>query len=127
MKLDHNERSILAGFPSTTRAQEAADKLKALGYETVQVDRIGKYGGPVGNRDYNDPVAGQAVTLSGLTQQAGSDFLLRNAGPLVAADPAASGMSGELVPQDNVLLTVVTTEDKMEEATGIIKDHGGIL
>ena len=127
MKLDRNERSILAAFTNTTRAQDAAEKLKALGYETVQVDRIGKYGGPVGNRDYNDPVAGQALTISGLVQQSGNDFLLRNAGPLVAADPAASGMSGGGVPEDNCLLTVVTTNDMVDEAIGLIREHGGIV
>lgn len=127
MKLDRNERSILAAFTNTTRAQDAAEKLKALGYETVQVDRIGKYGGPVGNRDYNDPVAGQALTISGLVQQSGNEFLLRNAGPLIAADPAASGMSGEGVPEDNALLTVVATEDKVDQAVGIIKEHGGTV
>ena len=125
MQLQPGERSILASFPSSERAAKAARALEEAGFDTVQVDRVGKYGGMIDNRDLNNPVASQAVTVSGLTQLAGDEFGSRNAGPLVAADPAASGISGPPVDDAGVLLTAVVSEDEVAQAAELIKRHGG--
>ncbi|MCL4414066.1 MAG: hypothetical protein M1522_04845, partial [Actinobacteria bacterium] len=39
-----------------------------------------------------------------------------NAGPLIAADPAASGMSGPRVAERSVLLTAVVSQDQVDQA-----------
>lgn len=125
MKLDPNERSILATFTSWTRAEDAVQALKNAGFETVQLRRWGKYGPPTDNRDFNDPVRGQAYTISGLTQLSGDEFASRNAGPLIAADPAASGMSGPPVNDRGVLLTTVVATNQVDEAVRIIEANDG--
>ena len=127
MQLDPGERSILATFASHERANDAAQALKDAGFPTVQVRDWGKYGPPTDNREFNDPVRGQAYTISGLTQLSGGEFPSRSAGILVAADPAASGMSGPPVNDRNVLLTAVVPVARTEEAVQIIEQHGGAV
>lgn len=124
MKLPEGDRSILATFTSWNVAEEAAQDLKAAGFDVVQLDRVTRYGHNE-NREYNDPVRGQANTLSGLTQLSGDDFAAGNAGPLIAADPAASGMSGEMVDEQGVLLTTVVSTDQVQNAVRIIEQRGG--
>lgn len=125
MKLEPGERSILASFTSWTRAEDAVKALKEAGLGTVQLARAGKYAGVNDNSDFNDPVRSQAATLSGLTQLEGDEFPSRNAGPLIAADPAASGMSGPRVDERSVLLTAVVSQDQVDQAVAIIKQNEG--
>ncbi len=124
MKLPEGDRSILATFTSWNVAEKAIQDLKQSGFDVVQLDRVTRYGHNE-NAAYNDPVRGQAATLSGLTQLSGDEFAAGNAGPLIAADPAASGMSGEMIDEQGVLLTAVVSTDQVEEAVRIIKQHGG--
>ncbi len=124
MKLPEGDRSILATFTSWNVAEGALQDLKQAGFDVVQLDRVTRYGHNE-NAEYNDPVRGQAATLSGLTQLSGNEFAAGNAGPLIAADPAASGMSGEMVDEQGVLLTTVVADDRVQEAVGIIEQHGG--
>lgn len=125
MKLERGERSILASFTSWTRAEDAVKALNEAGLGTVQLARVGKYAGVNDNSDFNDPVGGQAATLSGLTQLEGDEFPSRNAGPLIAADLAASGMSGPRVDERGVLLTAVVSQDQVDQAVAIIKQNEG--
>lgn len=125
MRLDPGERSILASFPSTHQAEEAAKRLKQEGYDTVGVARIGQFGYEPTSH-ISDPVAGQAITLSGLTLFGGNEDHLGAAGPLLAASPMASGQSAyDAAGGAGVLLTVVTTEESVSRAVELIKEYGG--
>jgi hypothetical protein len=125
MRLDPGERSILATFPGTLQAEEAAQRLKEEGYDAVDVTSIGQFGYEP-NSHISDPLAGQAITLSGLTIFGGNEDHLGAAGPLLAASPLASGQSASDAGGGfGVLLTVVTTEESINRAVELIKEYGG--
>lgn len=123
-------RSILATFPSTTQARKAVEALKEAGYRHVQIDRVSEYPSPPSqpaNPEFNNPVAGLATSNTGLSLYSSDHLMDDDARPLVAADPAVSGMAGthEIVGGRNVLVTVVCPEGKVDEAVRIIKERGG--
>ncbi len=123
--LKDGERSILATFPSSTKAKAAVDALKAAGFEQVQLDVVSKYPSAP-DEYYNNPIAGQAVSLSSLTLNS-ENASSGDAGPLMAADTSANGLSSgdDMVGFDSFLVTVVTSEDKLGDAVSIIKGYGG--
>ena len=129
MQLNPGERSVLAYFPSSSSAQKAAQELKDMGYDTVQVDRISRYGA-TNNDEIDNPVGGGAGTLSGLTLFS-SDVSPNggtNEGILRASDPSASGygdVNYGVAGGKAFLVTVVTSEGNADEATGIMEKHGG--
>lgn len=126
MQLRPGERSILATFTESRDAEAAAHALRAAGFGTVQVDRVSRFGMVPFNRQLNNPIAGQAGTLTGLTLYAGDDDRGgADVGPLLAADAAVSGLSGEAVERDVFLLTAVVPEAQTQAAADIIKRHGG--
>lgn len=131
MKLNSGERSILAYFPSSTKAQSAMEELKAAGIKEVQLDRVSRYGVNT-DKEINNPIAGQAETITGLTlYSADTDrFNDNDARVLMAADPSVSGMAGKgygLAGGKAFLVTVVTSSEKVDQAVAILKSHGGMV
>lgn len=128
MQLSPGEHSILAYFPSSTAAQDAVEALKAAGVSEVQIDRVSRFG--VNNdSQYNNPIAGQAETQTGLTLfSADTDrFNNNDARILLGADPSVEGYTppGYGMPGGKAfLVTVVTDAAKLDEATAILKDKG---
>lgn len=124
MQLNPGEQSILAYFPSSTKATEAAEALKAMGIKEVQVDRVSRYG-VTNDREYNNPIAGQADTNTGLTLF-GADvdqFSNNDARILMGADPSVSGLALDGYSQPGgkaFLLTVVTSTDRVDEAVQLL-------
>lgn len=127
MQLPEGERALLAYFPSSTRAQDAASELKDQGFvpdsESIQIDRVSRFGAS-SDANYNSPI-NNANTLSGVTifSSQGNDV-----SPLLAADPSASGMSdggNGMAGGHAFLLTLVTNEKNVKEAVNIIKQYGG--
>ena len=131
MQLSPGERSILAYFPSSSKALAALEALKAAGFTSLQVDRISRYGVTF-DHEYNNPIAGRAYTQTGLSLfSAGSDnFSEDDSRILLGADPSVEGY----VPPDfgqagerAFLLTVVAPEDKIEGAGIILKENGAFF
>ncbi len=128
MQLSPGERSILAYFPSSTAAQEAVRSLKEAGYSEVQVDRVSRYGVSF-DTHYNNPVAGRALTQTGLTlYSAGTEPIEDNdTRVLLGADPSVEGYTppgyGDAGGKA-FLVTVVTDDEKIDAATAILKDKG---
>lgn len=128
MKLSPKERSILAYFPSSGKAQQAVKELEAAGYTTVSLDRVSRYGVEEdAGIDY--ALAGMGQTISGLTLYstgaAGGDFRV-----LRAVDPAASGYGAVdygTAGGHAFLVTVVTGEEKVDRAVEILKKHGATV
>lgn len=126
MQLSQDEQSILAYFPSSDKAKEAAEALKSMGIEEVQIDRISRYG--VSNdREINNPISGQADTLTGLTLfSADTDqFADNDARILMGADPSVSGMAANnygIGGGKSFLLTVVTSTDRVDEAVQLLTE-----
>jgi hypothetical protein len=128
MQLEPGERSVLAYFPSSDDARKAAEELKNMGYNTVQVDRISRYGTSI-DSEVNYPVAGRAVSNTGLTlfsAEVGDidvdERILRG------SDPSVSGYGDNdygLAGGRAFLVTVVTDEGNADQVTGVLEKHGG--
>lgn len=118
-----HEQAILASFADPDVAQNAKQDLQNIGISTVQIDRVSTAPGEP-TQEYMNPITGNIESLGKLTL--GTSFAGRNASVLAATDPAASGMSaGDTVTGQDILLTVVSPKDKVEQAVQIIKSHGG--
>lgn len=127
MKLAPGERSILSYFPSSNKAQEAAKVLQDSGIGEVQIDRVSRYGAEI-DAHYNNPI-NRAQTVTGPTLYSeDKQDMDDNTRVLLAADPSASGYGAEdygVAGGRAFLVTVVTNEEKLDQAVDIIKQHGG--
>jgi hypothetical protein len=118
------ERTVLSSFYSEADAKRAEQQIRSLGIEVTQVSELHAYPG-----DRPDvrafPVSGKIPGLASLTLN--TDPSSRDAGVLLATDPAASGMTDGAgnVTGRNFLLTVVCPEAQVEPVVGIIQDCGG--
>jgi hypothetical protein len=122
------EKGILASFNDPAKAEAIASKLKALRAIDVQIDRISRYPEEAINDTPYTP-AGRINSLATLTQDAAISSV--DAGILVSADPAASGLSdgvsgpGGGVTGKDILLTAVVDESIYEQALRVIQEGGG--
>lgn len=127
MKLSSGERSILAYFPSSEAAQRAANALQKAGLGQLQIDRISRYGVEA-DASFNNPI-NRSLTVAGPTIYSNSgEFLSDSERVILAAEPSASGYGDSgygIAGGQAFLLTLLTSEDKVEEAVGIIKKSGG--
>lgn len=117
--------SILAYFESIDRAETVKDVLQSKGIETIQIDRISEVPTEV-RGEFNNPIANQGNSLAALTNTEGNN-LGADVGVLLAASPASSGYGGDPVGSRNVLMTIVTSEDKIEDAVEVIKQNEGMV
>ena len=128
MQLSPGEHSILAYFPNSKAAQDAVAALKAANVKEVQLDRVSRFG--VNNdSQYNNPIAGQAETQTGLTLfSADTDhFNDSDARILSAADPSVQGYAPPgygIAGKKSFMVTVITDDRKLDEATSILKAKG---
>lgn len=129
MQLKEGEQSLLASFPSSTRAQECLVALKEAGFREVQLDRVGRFGVRFNDRN-NNPLANQANTITGLTLYSAdiNPLVKTDTRALLGADPSVSGVGLNnygVAGNEGFLLVVVTSKDRIAEARRIIKQHGG--
>jgi len=125
LQLKPGERSILSYFPTSNKAQQAGKELLSAGFKEIQIDRISRYGFNA-DANYDNPI-NNADTLSGLTHFS-ADGESRNT--LLAADPSASGFGDRdhgTAGGQAFLLTLVTGDERVDEAVEIIKNHGGTV
>ncbi|MNC55503.1 hypothetical protein D3C75_1050390 [compost metagenome] len=121
------EKNVLAYFKTRDEAQEALVKLKALRVEDARIDHVTKY--PQENHEIQiNPSTGNVTSLAELTQEA--DTSSRDAGILIAADPAASGMSsggsGGVTGRD-ILLTAIVDESIHHQVLHLVEQAGGMV
>lgn len=121
------EQNILAAFHSEDEANQAAHALKQAGFSIVSIDRIGPFAGD-GNEKILNPITGDFPGLASLTL-AGDFPNGPDASVLAAASPDASGMSdrGDDTLHQSVLLTAVVPEEQGDQATKIVRSHGGMV
>ncbi len=118
------ERTVLASFYSEPEAKQAADEIKQLGVETTQVDQLHAYGGILPEKRLF-PISGNIPSLASLTLNTIPSS--RDKSVLMAADPAASGMSdgqGNITGR-NYLLTVVCPNEIVDQVVQIIRNNRG--
>ncbi|UJF35055.1 hypothetical protein [Paenibacillus hexagrammi] len=121
------EKNIIAYFRSEEQATAVQTKLRALRAIDVSVDEFGRYPG-YGLQSVYNPYGGDFGSLGRLTQAA--DISTPDQGILVAADPAASGMSdggGGGVTGFNFVLAAVVDESVYEQSLRVIEGAGGML
>lgn len=123
MKLNPGERSILAGFFQRTDAQAGRDALIRAGFTEVQLDRVSEYGFEAGADTERPIFPANAASQTG--QILGRDNLGDDVRILLSATPAVSGMIGEVKQEPPYLVTIVTSEDRVEEALKIVREHRG--
>lgn len=119
------ERNILAYFNTVAQAEAIANRIKNMGINNVQIDRIHKF--PEGTADrLMNPVTGQIGSLSNLTL----GDISGDVGPLTAADTSASGMSdggGTAVSGRDILLAAIVDESQFEQLRQDIQAQGGLI
>ncbi|VBB06819.1 Hypothetical protein LUCI_2056 [Lucifera butyrica] len=123
-----NEHTIIAHFPSSTKAAAAKQALAAAGLTDAQVRRNSRFG-VTQDENQDDPVA-QAETLTGLTLFSANNPNDANASTrvLMGADPSVSGFSMEgygLAGGRAFTLVTFVPEERMDEAVTILKQNGG--
>jgi hypothetical protein len=124
------EKSILAYFRTEERANEAVRELRRRGFETVQMDHFSELPGE-NVVDLDNPIAEPPSSLASLTT--GTAINSRDAGVLAAAHPDASGMAAADTGADafdsveDVIVTVVTDEEREEEARSVLERAGARL
>jgi len=128
MKMQPNERAILAYFPSSNAAQETAQALQQMGIEETQIDRFSRYDANP-NAEINNAITGDP-NLTDLTAFGGDadTFYSNDRRVLIAADPSVSGIGNTdygVAGGRSFLLTVVTDEQKADQARQVIKQKGG--
>ncbi|HBQ26282.1 MAG TPA: hypothetical protein DD791_07805 [Syntrophomonas sp.] len=129
MELEQGEHSILSFFPSSDKAQEAAQAIEEAGLVpepgAIQVDRITRYSS-ADEDEYNNPIS-NAATLSGITLYSASEGE-EGTNPLLAAMDSASGIGNPNagVPgRHGFMLTLVTAKENVEAALEIIRAYDG--
>ncbi len=123
MKLNPGERSILGMFNHWNDAEAALQELQEAGFQEAAIDRIGEMSLEPGV-DLRNPARG-ASSLSDQVMSSPGGNIGGDEGILLGADPAVSGLSGDLRQETPFLLTVVTSEERVQEARRVIRKHRG--
>lgn len=124
------ERTIIAHFPSSTKADNVVKELYLKGISDVHVKRNSKFGIAV-DANGNDSLAlNYAETLTGLTvfSTDTSDDENNSTRILVGADPSVSGYSTRgygLAGGHAFTMVAFVPEGKVDEVVKIIKQYGG--
>jgi hypothetical protein len=122
------ERTIIAYFPSSTKAESAAHALEAIGLKDVHIKRASRFGVTF-NPNVDSPIA-TAETLTGLTifSQNTSKDDNNSARVLMGADPSVSGFSrsgNDLAGGHAFSIVAFTPENQVEQVVAILKENGG--
>lgn len=131
MQQEEGKVTVLGYFPSSNQAEKAQEILADNGIEILQVDRISRFGTSY-NSEINNPIAGRAETLTGLTVfSANKDNLTdTDSRVLMGADPSvySLGDTGSGIAGGSAfLLTVVTNDKNVDKVVKVIKEEGGTV
>lgn len=124
------EHTIIAHFPSSTKAQSAADALAAAGFSDNHIRRNTRFGVSQ-NAEINSAIANStAETLTGLVLYSGNtpDDDNQAARVLMGSDPSVSGYSARgygFAGGAAFTLVSFVPEASADKAATIIKEHGG--
>ncbi len=123
------ERTIIASFPSSSKARTAADALAAVGLADVHIRRNSRYGVSQ-DAHINDPISHQAESMASLVLYSANSPNDENQATkvLMDADPSVSGLSARgygMAGGAAFTLVAFAPEARVDEAVGIIKENGG--
>lgn len=121
------EKNVLAYFKTQEEAREVLVKLQVLRAGEARIDRVARY--PQESREIQiNPVTGNVTSLAELTQDSVGGT--REAGVLMSADPAASGMSlggSDGVTGRDILLTAIVDESIHPQVLHLVEQAGGMV
>jgi hypothetical protein len=125
MQLEPGERSILAYFTDQEQARQAGQALKAMGYKDLQIAAVSNY---PSRRSYDSHPPYLSNLILGSRENSGWDYNPGH-GPLMAADPAVSGMSSPfpVLSQPSCLLTLVIIQEDLEPALEVLQQYGAVI
>ncbi|MBC7344361.1 MAG: hypothetical protein H5U03_02850 [Clostridia bacterium] len=131
MRLQPGEKSILAYFPSIGKANQAIEQLKNNGFSNCQLERVSRYGTEF-DPSMDNPISTQATNQTSLSLYSSDSGPLAgdDSRVLLGADPSVSGTGLTdygLAGQEAYLVTVVSSEKRIEQARAIIEKCGGKL
>jgi hypothetical protein len=120
MQLQPGERIVFAYFTDDSMAREAASVLKQSGYNEVRLDPINSPTSNISRRYFQTRLSSMTLNNSG------ADLAY---GPLMAADPAVSGMSGyfDSAASASIILTIVCPDNSSPGAVEILQQYGATL
>lgn len=123
------EQTIVAFFPSRTKAEGAVQALSAAGLYDAHIKLTSRFGISRDNTR-NNAAQLQAETLTGLTLFSANTPASENQAErvLMGADPSVSGMSarGYGLPGGHTYTVVVfAPAERVEEAVSILKQNNG--
>ena len=122
------EKTIIAYFPSSTKAESAVQALSAINVTDVHIKRASRFGVTF-NPNIDSPIS-TAETLTGLTlfSQNTSNDENNSARILMGSDPSVSGFScsgNDLAGGHAFSIIAFAPEDKVEQVVSILKENGG--
>jgi hypothetical protein len=130
MELDKNEHSILGFFPSIAMANQAVESLKQAQLvpsdDSVQVDQVSRFG-IVNDSEYNNPI-NNALTLHGITMYSNSRGIGDGSNALLAVNDTEAGRginNNNLAGEESFMVTLVTSQENVEQAVALMKASGG--
>lgn len=124
MTLDKNEMAIIAGFRTIDQAEKAKQELDQLGVIDQRIDRMGLYPVTENERHTEHAITGD---YPGLANGVFNTSMDRDSSVLASVQPSASGMS-DGNPYEagvDVVLTVVVSKEKFDQAEQIVRELGG--
>ncbi|NLB52681.1 MAG: hypothetical protein GX808_07060 [Syntrophomonadaceae bacterium] len=118
MQLNPGESSLMTYFANEDDALIAMGSLQSNGFHDIQLSFVSEYPqSHINTVRYN---LSSKVLGRGTHDQ--------SYGPLLAADPSVSGISGhDSMLKASYLLTVVTDDTQLEKAKKILSTHGAYL
>ena len=123
MQLNPGERSILAYFTQQEQAQQAAQTLRSMGYQDLQITLLSPY--PRRPMHKSSPSYLSHLVLG---SRGGGEYNPGH-GPLIAAEPAVSGMSSPSLAaaEPSYLLTLVCNTEDGAAALEVLKQYGASI
>lgn len=123
MKLEPDERSILAFFALEPQATKALQSLKESGFTEVQLDRVGRFGFRPDADERRPAISGKETSLVNAVLNPGR--LDDESRVLLGATTEASGMSAPDNGDDYpFLVSVLTSQQRADAAVSLLKKLG---
>lgn len=124
------ERTVIAYFPSSTKAEDVVKSLYSAGVRDVHIRRNSRFGVSL-NDELNDPLAlNYSETLTGLTLFSAHTGRNENKAEriLMGSDPSVSGYSDlgyGLAGGHAFSVVAFVSEENVDEVVAIMRQNGG--
>lgn len=128
MQQKSGEVSILAYFETENDAKQAKKELEGVNVKDLQIDRVSRFGVNM-DSSFDNPIAGEALTQTGLTLFSADNSDNPDRRALRNSDPSVYSMSGGDTIEDYkpFLLTTILSDEDVVKAIDIIEANEGYV